>query len=214
VLARLKTSEVVPHPQLQELAKSLGRLPWVLELGCGNGQLLRQLFEEGLIAGGLGLDVSEKMLGFAWRRHEGIAELSFQKVEGSVLPVDDQSVDLVISFLSFRYLDWGGIADEVERVSQRFLMIDMATTELREEERSLYEETRARTERLHAERPEFARALRELVAQPSWHEMLRRHPRKRAKKYEEFLTQRFPKGKWERLYLCFDHSLFAFTLKP
>lgn len=197
--------------KLKETAETLGRLPSVLEIGCGNGQLLRQLFDEGLIEAGTGLDVSTEMLAFANRRHAGVANLTFQQVTDADLGLSDQSFDLVISFLSFRYLDWERIADQIERLGQRFLMVDMATTELLEEERGLYEDTRDRTKRLHAERPEFAEALCELVKDPAWHEMLKRHPRIQATSYEEFLTSRFPQGEWERLYVCFDHSLFTFT---
>lgn len=197
--------------QLTKISETIGRLPRVLEIGCGNGQMLRQLLDEGLIAEGTGLDASAEMLSLADRRHAGVKNLIFHQVTDASLPFSDRLFDVVISFLSFRYLDWEGIADEIQRVGERFLMVDMATTELLAEERGLYEETRERTKQLHADRPKFAEALGELVKHPAWHEMLKRHPRIPAEKYEEFLTSRFPKGEWVRLYVCFDHSLFTFS---
>jgi SAM-dependent methyltransferase len=200
--------------RLQRIAGELGRRPTILEIGCGNGQLLRQLFDQGLISMGTGLDASPRMIEKARQRHPGIDALTFKLVDSPTIPAPDKSHDLALSFLSFRYLDWKAIADEIERVADHFLMVDMATTVLQEQDRPLYEETRRRTEALHANRPEFARALQALVAHPAWHEMLSHHPRIAAEKYEEFLTSRFPKGQWNRLYVCGDHSLFTFETEP
>lgn len=198
---------------LQRIAETLGRLPRVLEIGCGNGQLLRQLHDEGFISEGIGADLSAGMLTKAENRHAEVKALRFLKIDGPKIPLPDQSVDVVISFLSFRYLDWEPISNEIERLSSEFLMVDMATTELDESERPLYEETKQRTARLHAERPAFAQALRELVTHPAWHDMLKAHPRRHAQEYENFLRTRFPQGTWQRLYLCYDHSLFTFSTR-
>lgn len=196
--------------RLKKIAGDLDRPPSVLEIGCGSGQMLRQLLEAGLISAGTGLDASAGMIGKAKARHRDADGLSFETVEGSDLSFPDRSFDVAISFLSFRYLDWKAIANEIERVAGHFLMVDMATTVLTEEDRPLYEETRRRTEALHARRPGFASSLKELVSHPAWHEMLSHHPRIEAGKYEEFLTSRFPDGRWNRLYVCGDHSLFTF----
>lgn len=196
--------------RLRKIAAERGGPPSVLEIGCGNGQLLRQLRDAGLLRQGTGLDASAAMIGKARQRHAGLADLTFEVVESPSLPVPDRSHDVVISFLSFRYLDWEAIADEIDRTASHFLMVDMATTILTEEDRPLYEETRRRTKDLHARKPEFAKALRELVTHPAWHEMLAHHPRIEAGKYEDFLISRFPGGRWDRLYVCGDHSLFTF----
>lgn len=197
--------------ELKRIGGKLGRLPAVVEIGCGNGQMLRQLLEGGMIAKGIGVDASVEMLRYAETRHRDSKDLEFLQVENMELPVPDQSYDVAISFLSFRYLDWRGIADEIERVAAHFLMVDMATTVLRDDEKILYEETKKRTAELHARRPQFAQALKKLVNDPSWHEMLKHHPRIKAEEYKAFLTSRFPTGAWRRLYVCFDHSLFTFS---
>ena len=203
--------------KLRKWSEVNGRLPKILEWGCGNGQLLRQLIAENLISGGVGIDISEGMLEKARAREaeSPSGKLEFLAVDRSQLPVADVSVDLVLSFMSFRYLDWSRVVPELKRVTGNngvFLMIDMAETEISsEEEKKLYRETKERTDILHREKPEFAKSLRELVEHPQWQEMLKYHPKRLAVEYESFLTSSFPSGQWERLYVCFDHSLFGFS---
>jgi len=49
---------------------------------------------------------------------------------GPLSPLQDHSVDVVISMLSFRYLDWDPIMKEIERVLKKdgkFIVVDMVT---------------------------------------------------------------------------------------
>ena len=189
-----------------------GRKPSLVEVGCGNGQMLRQLLAEGLIGEGHGLDASAGMLERARLRGD---EVRFSQIENSIIPKEDSSCDVVLSFMSFRYLDWPRIIPEVRRVLSDgglFLMVDMAGTELADEnDHALYLETKKRTTELHERLPKFAEDLKNLVAHPDWTTMLRNHPKRSAKECEYFLTTQFPEGNWERLYVCYDHSLFAFS---
>ena len=84
----------------------------VLEIGCGNGALLRALDERGDIDFAVGADSSAGMLARARDRARDRARLRFIKVNGPELDIPDDHVDVVISFLSFRYLDWD-LADPV-----------------------------------------------------------------------------------------------------
>ncbi len=198
---------------LEDFAKRHDRKPNVIEIGCGNGQLLRQLLEEGYIESAVGFDASQKMVEIASDRHDSLDALSFALIEGSDLPFPDASVDIALSFMSYRYLDWPTLMAEVDRVlidDGNFIMVDMAVTELTEADMPLYEETRKRTQELHAKETEFAYNLKKLVAAPQWKAMLAHHPRREATEYETFLTGRYPTGDWKRLYVCFDHSLFGF----
>jgi len=198
---------------LQAFAQRHGRKPNIIEIGCGNGQLQRQLLEEGYIASGVGFDASQKMVEIAQKRHDSLDPLSFALIEGSHLPFPDASVDIVLSFMSYRYLDWPALMTEVDRVlidSGDFIMVDMAITELTDADIPLYEETRRRTQELHQRETDFAANLKKLVAAPQWKAMLSHHPRREASEYKTFLTDRYPAGDWERLYVCFDHSLFGF----
>lgn len=199
--------------KLKQWAECHGRLPRVVEVGCGNGQMMRQLLGEGLIAGAIGLDASPGMVKAAQARHKGVSDLQFRQIEKSHLPFEDGTVDVVISFMSYRYLDWEPLAREIRRVLipvGMFLMVDMAETELSEVDRPLYEVTKKRTAELHVGNPVFAANLKALVEHPEWKAMLEFHPKRLACEYESFLTSRFPEGEWQRLYVCFDHSLFSF----
>ncbi len=198
---------------LKQFHKTHGYKPTVVEVGCGNGQMLKQLSYEGYITSAIGYDASLKMVGIAASRYAEVDNLSFQYIEHSELPLPSSSVDIVISFMSYRYLDWKPFMAEVDRVlidQGKFIMVDMATTELHPEDLPLYEDTKRRTEELHACKPEFAANLKKLVDHPEWKTMLKHHPRRLASEYENFLTARYPKANWERLYVCFDHSLFGF----
>ena len=198
--------------QLKQWAEKNERLPVVAEIGCGNGQMLRQLQEAGFIAHAHGFDVSEGMLERARLRG---GNLDFCLIANSQIPLASDSIDVVLSFMSFRYLDWPRIAPEMKRVltpGGLFLMVDMAGTEITTpEDNALYQETKKRTHTLHAEYPEFSENLNQLVAHPSWQEMLKHHPKRNAVEYERFLTSQFQQGIWGRLYVCYDHSLFSFS---
>lgn len=200
--------------KISEWILNNGRRPKLLEVGCGNGQMINQLLNDRLIASGHGIDVSEGMLEKARAKN---TKAVFTLVEDSKIPVEDASYDIVLSFMSFRYLDWPRITEEVKRVLSRgglFLMVDMAATVLEaEEDKQLYRETKQRTKALHLKYPDFAKNLKMLVNQPSWKEMLQHYPKRLAEEYFNFLTYQWKKGCFERLYVCYDHSLFAFSVK-
>ena len=68
------------------------------------------------------------MIAQAAARSSGSAQLSFQKIDGPALPFADGSFDLVTSFLSFRYLDWDPIMQEIRRVlapGGHLMIVDM-----------------------------------------------------------------------------------------
>ena len=89
--------------------------PRVLDIGCGNGALLRKL--SGRIAAGTGIDFSPVMIELAANRARSEhSHLRFETVREPKLPFPDASFDVVTSLLSFRYLDWDPIMNEIRRV--------------------------------------------------------------------------------------------------
>src|SRR5262249_40115396 len=103
-------------------------LPCVLDIGCGNGALLDALSDR--IESGCGVDESAKIIELDRIRNGENSNLKFEKIDGPKLPFDDASFDLVISLMSFRYLDWDPLLTEVKRVTKpggKFLIVDMVT---------------------------------------------------------------------------------------
>jgi SAM-dependent methyltransferase len=66
-------------PQAEFLAERLRPAARVLEIGCGNGRLLIELAERGVVEAGIGLDLASSRIEFArrWANDAGIASLRF-----------------------------------------------------------------------------------------------------------------------------------------
>ena len=186
----------------------------VLDIGCGNGALLRQLAPR--IARGEGVDGSEGMIRVA-RRHDAPEHLAFTHVDGPTLPFPDASFDVVISLLSFRYLDWDPLMNEVRRVlapGGRLLVIDMVTAPVapREVPRLVADAARAVVQR--QARPAYRQALARLVADPRWQTMLRYNPIRAQHEFVWYLESRFPGSHVELLNVGWHARVLAFDSGP
>ncbi len=141
----------------------------VLDIGTGNGALLARLSPR--IASGLGVDASGAMIARARRRFGSVPNLEFAQIGGPKLPNEDGSVDVVVSCLSWRYLDWDPMMEELRRVlapGGRILIVDMVALPSKLSDMPRFATTKVEQARLHLERPKFRRALRRLVADPRW----------------------------------------------
>jgi SAM-dependent methyltransferase len=187
----------------------------VLDIGCGNGALLARLSPR--ITRGTGVDRSEGMIARARARSAGHGNLDFAAIPEPKLPFDDASFDVVISLLSFRYLDWDPIMNEIRRVlapGGRILIVDMVTAPLKSREYPAF--VRSNVERLwqHFRHPEFRRSLRRLVTDPRWKMMLRYNPIRAEHEYKWYLESRFPGRKVELLDVGLDARILAFDSGP
>lgn len=167
--------------------------PRVLDIGCGNGALLSAL--QARIASGVGVDVSPRFIAIAAARTRGLAHLSFMPATGSSLPFADRTFDVVISFLSFRYLDWNAAVPEALRVLKpggRILIIDMVKQRATPAD-ALHI---ARAAVGHVVRPlrdrRFHRDIARLTSHPDWLRMLQRHPIRDAAEYRGCFERWFP----------------------
>src|SRR5205085_929517 len=144
--------------------------PRVLDIGCGNGALLRKL--SGRIASGTGVDPSPVMIELAAERaRTEHPNLQFQTVREPKLPFPDASFDVVTSLLSFRYLDWDPVMMEIRRVLRpggRLLIVDMVTVPVRWREMPRMAADAARALVGRRRRREFGRRLRAMVSDPRW----------------------------------------------
>ncbi|HZL19031.1 MAG TPA: class I SAM-dependent methyltransferase [Polyangia bacterium] len=201
------------------LKKHLPRtpLPRVLDLGCGNGALLAKLAPR--IAHGVGVDRSSRMIDLARGRAQASddAHLRYQTIDGPALPFADRSFDAVISLLSFRYLDWDPIMNEIRRVlapGGRLLVVDMVTVPLRGRELPCFARSKARQLVEHLRQPEFRRALRKMVGDPRWQVMLKHNPIRSDHELRWYLESRFPGRRVEILTIGWNTRVVAFDSGP
>ncbi|MFO0695485.1 MAG: class I SAM-dependent methyltransferase [Polyangiales bacterium] len=200
---------------LARARKESGRAPRVLDVGCGNGALLLAL--EDRLARGVGVDVSRGMIAKARERAEGHPKLSFEAISGPELPCDDASFDVIVSFLSFRYLDWDPIVREMRRVlapGGRILVVDMVEKPLEAKDAPVL----ARSALAHVLRPvrdpRFHRDVQALVSHPDWATMLKHNPIRAEHEYRWYLESRFPGRRLETLNVGRTQRLVAFDTGP
>lgn len=189
--------------------------PRVLELGTGNGALLAHLAPR--ISAGVGVDRSASMIDHGRRRCAKHPHIELHAVDTPALPVADASVDVVVSLLSWRYLDWDPIMAEIRRVlapGGRLLVVDMVElpATLGEAPRVLAD--KARQWAGHARNRRFRRDLRTLVTDPRWAAMLRENPIRAEHEYRWYFESRFPGRRIETLTVAPRTRVVAFDTGP
>ncbi len=187
----------------------------VLDIGCGNGALLRALAPR--LAQGVGVDVSLGMIARAVAHGDAGGKLRFAAIDGPQLPFPDASFDVVTSLLSFRYLDWDPIMAEIRRVlapGGRLLVVDMVTApvEPKEMPRFVIDSARAALERRTNTR--YGAALARLTADPRWQTMLAYNPIRAQHEYVWYLESRFPGRRVEKLNIGWHNRVLAFDSGP
>jgi ubiquinone/menaquinone biosynthesis C-methylase UbiE len=186
----------------------------LLDIGCGNGALLQKLAPR--LSQGVGVDASAGMLAMAHKRNQH-QKLRFEKIAGPHLPVADQSIDVVISLLSFRYLDWDPMMNEIKRVlipGGKLLIIDMVAAPL--DAKSLPGFARSKRQQLkhRLTNRKFATQLDALVRDPRWQTMLKYNPIRAEHEYVWYLQSRFPGRHVEVLDVGYHARTVAFDSGP
>jgi ubiquinone/menaquinone biosynthesis C-methylase UbiE len=187
----------------------------VLDIGCGNGALLLQLGER--VESGVGVDASAGMIERARHRAAGTAKLQFVHVDGPALPFPDASFDVVVSLLSFRYLDWDPVMGEIRRVLRpggRLLVVDMVTAPVRWRETPQLLAGKAREYAGRLRRRGFTRRLRRMVSDERWRTMLRYNPIRAEHEMKWYLESRFPGRRVETINVGWNARVLAFDSGP
>jgi SAM-dependent methyltransferase len=208
----------VRHDEVRWLERrldALGGRPRVLDLGCGNGALLQRLAPR--ISGALGVDASAAMVERARRRCAGLPHVRIERVEGPELPAEDGSIDVAISMLSFRYLDWDPLLVELRRVlrpSGRLIVIDMVDkpVEMRHVPRMLLDKARTAAHAVRASG--YRKRLAAMVRTRQWQDMLEYNPMRALHEYVWYLGSRFPHGRMDTLNYGRRARIIAFDSGP
>ncbi|MEW2478852.1 methyltransferase domain-containing protein [Mycobacterium sp. NPDC049093] len=195
----------------------LGRGLRILEIGCGTGALLRALDDDGVLDFGIGVDISSGMLAQARTRGRQRSRLRFTAVDGPQLDLPDDHVDVVICFLSFRYLDWDPVMAEIRRVlapGGRLWVVDMVEHPMRVRELPVLARSALEHVRTRRARPQFAADLTALTSHPAWREMLRHNPIRAEHEYRWYFASRFPGTQLRLLTATPSQRVMAFDSGP
>ncbi len=187
----------------------------LLDLGCGNGALLREVAPR--VKKAIGIDVSAGMLGCAGKNLAGVKNVRLLPASGHRLPLPDASVDLVVSFFSFRYLAGERTLKEVFRVLKplgRIVIIDMMR-----HPRGAFFPLALAADKIKllahfAARPRRYLALRRLVAHPDWKRLLAASPLRSYESFRELLTHHFSSARLVCLNRGFRARTVAFHSGP
>jgi len=192
----------------------------VADIGCGNGALLNELSPR--IKSGIGLDISsgilERARNFTKARlkaegGEEIPNLEFRQLNGPKLPLEDHSVDVFLSMLSFRYLDWDPLMDEIKRVLKpggKVMILDMVTVPAKWHEFPQLLKSKIIMYTQRFTEPVFYKNLKRLVNDPAWKEMLKHNPIRAEHEMKWYLESRFPDKKVEKINVGWNSCILAF----
>lgn len=187
----------------------------LLDIGCGTGAFLRAITD--LVESAEGVDLSGGMIAAARRRAADQPKLHFTQIHGPQLPFADASFDVVTSVLSFRYLDWDPIIAEILRVLRpggRLLVIDMVAVPVQGKELPRLVRDKARHQWTELQRPQFRKALKTLVRDPRWQNMLRYNPMRAEHELKWYLQSRFPGGTLQVLNVGWNARVLAYATPP
>ncbi len=187
----------------------------MVDIGSGNGSMLRELSP--FLSKGVGVDLSKSMVDIASRKSADMAQISFEKIDGPLLPFDDNSVDIVTSFLSFRYLDWDPIMKEIVRILKpggKFLMIDMVTAPVSLREFPALFRSKAQQMWQHRNNPEWKAPLLALSKDARWARMLKLNPIRSDHEMRWYLESRFKGRRVEMLNVGWQNRVLAFDSGP
>ncbi|WP_454232204.1 class I SAM-dependent methyltransferase [Mycolicibacterium fortuitum] len=133
------------------------------------------------------------------------------------LDLPDDHVDVVICFLSFRYLDWDPVMAEIRRVlapGGQLWVVDMVEHPIRVRELPVLVRSALEHVRTRRARPQFAADLTALTSHPAWREMLRHNPIRAEHEHRWYFASRFPGAQLRLLTATPSQRVMAFDSGP
>jgi glutamate racemase len=192
-----------------------GREDTLVEVGCGNGRLLAAAAP--LVKKAVGVDPSAEMVRLARENLAGLRNARVKQAPGEKTGLPAARADIVVSFFSFRYLDWEKGLKEMLRLLKpggRLVIIDMFENRRPARRLPALFVAKARTMALILRRPRAHRALRRLARDPAWAAMLRACPLRGLDAFRRLVVPRFPLARFEELDLGARARTVAFHSGP
>lgn len=183
----------------------------VLDIGCGNGAFLNQL--SGFFVKGVGVDLSAGMIQQAKHFRKENSKLNFHQINGPELPFADNSFDVVMSTLAFRYLDWDPCISEILRVLKpggRFLVLDMVTAPVNRLEYFSFIKCKIKFMWQKITNRRYYKALKKMVTAQDWKKMLSYNPIRSEHEMKWYLESRFKGQKVEIINIGWRSRIIAF----
>ena len=143
--------------------------------------------------------------------------LSFCKISGPVLPFPDNSFDVVLSVLAFRYLDWDPITQEILRVLKpggEIWVVDMVAAPVSWREWPFFFWSKLQQQAQSFLRRDFVRQLKLMVRSKTWQQMLKHNPIRAEHEYRWYFTSRFPKSSMSVINMGWHSRILAFRSGP
>lgn len=187
----------------------------ILDIGCGNGALLKEFANN--IEKGIGIDASKELISWAKKNHKKNDNVEFKLIDSPQIPLEDNSVDIAISLLSFRYLDWDPLMNELKRVlkpSGQLFIIDMVTCPLKVSEWGKFLISKNKHYKHRKKFQAYYSNLQKLVSHPNWKEMLKHNPIRSEHEMKWYLESRFPNQKVETINIGYHSRILAFKSGP
>ena len=89
----------------------------ILDVACGTGEFERLLLEKNPTQKIIGIDISEKMLDLARKKHDAFSSVEFKQASVNSLPFESNYFDVVVCANSFHFFDKPQLAlAEMKRV--------------------------------------------------------------------------------------------------
>jgi SAM-dependent methyltransferase len=162
---------------------------------------------------GIGIDASTRMVELATRWGSPANNITYHAINGPVIPLGNQSVDVVISMLSFRYLDWDPIMKEIERVLKKdgkLIVVDMVTAPVKWNEIPQFLRDKVKEYINRLRNPRWYASLQRLVTHPAWAQMLQFNPIRAEHEMKWYLESRFPGRKVKVINTGYNSRILAF----
>jgi ubiquinone/menaquinone biosynthesis C-methylase UbiE len=176
-------------PWLEILIKSLNPRS-LLDLGCGNGYMAEALVS--LVTEIHAVEPSVPLFEAARRRLGEKAVLYNTSAEN--LPINSDFFDVVVSLLSFRYMDWDRALEEIHRVLKpegTFILVDLFAARFNPLYLGAYIKTWTKLRFQYAANKDFHRKLKELSKNQNWRNMVRENPKRDLDSAKKAIEKKF-----------------------